>query len=360
MKLVPSGTDHISPYVNRKNSMRSHSSDGQKLKAPRVCHTSRTIIMTNPPTVPATPPVCHKPQQQHQNLTNLRDILRISHQQERMNVHNMNKVNMSGRPTANHSSMNEINRGLDNKKRCDNIPQLTSNEKISKIERDLQESLRILKQYNDNSLNETLMAHTLDNRSSFNYGQHHQQRQNFRHASTNNSMRVQYNKPTHFVQRNVSHSGADDRAKIINRPVREVNQIQLDFERTLTKKSEKHKPIHASNIEMRISTPESILRETDICGPDSPEKNKKSESGVEPEGIVPRVDVAPKPTEFLGKFSSQLNASKKEENTDIWNYDELNDLRMRFISLLAPEKLNEKVIVYFFSNTYQRYSPNIP
>ena len=125
----------------------------------------------------------------------------------------MNKVNMiMPRNTANHSSMHEINRG----RNVDN-PQLTSNEKISKIERDLQESLRILKQYNDNSLNETLLAHTLDNRSSFNYGQH-QQRQSYRHASTNNSMRVQYNKhQAHFVQRNMSHSSADDRAKIINR-----------------------------------------------------------------------------------------------------------------------------------------------
>ena len=110
----------LSPYVSRKESNRSQSSDGQsKLKTPRVCYTSRAIIVnTNPPTMPVAPPVCKQQQQQQyrteQHLTNLRDILRVSHQQERMNLHNMNKRSPANIKQFNYS-MHEIGRATDTK-----------------------------------------------------------------------------------------------------------------------------------------------------------------------------------------------------------------------------------------------------
>jgi hypothetical protein len=224
---------------------------------------------------------------------------------------------------------------------------MTSNQKISKIERDLQESLRILKQYNDNSLNETL-AHTLDNRSSFNHGHH---RKNYapsnefvRNAPHNNSMRISNRSQAHYVQRNVSHSAIDGRVKIVPRPV-DLNQIQLEYQKSFTR-AEKPKETQMKSIEVAISMAESLLRETDICGPDSPKKEVTNPTPAAVGLVETSKPVAESQSDFLGKFSSQLSSTRTEENNNIWNYDELNDLRMRFISLLAPDKLNDKVSFY--------------
>ncbi len=100
------------------------------------------------------------------------------------------------------------------------------------------------------------------------------------------------------------------------------------------------------SIEVAISMAESLLRETDICGPDSPKKEVTNPTPAAVGLVETSKPVAESQSDFLGKFSSQLSSTRTEENNNIWNYDELNDLRMRFISLLAPDKLNDKVSFY--------------
>ena len=313
-KINTTSTNSISPYVNRKYSHRSQSSDGNKLKAPRISQ-SRTALMV-PPT-PMTPPVCNE-----KNLKNLRDILRASHQKEQnqtLRKPEMKKKVVHISENKNHSfNINSIRRNSQtslidilkvagNESQSFKERQPSSNSRITKIERDLQESLRILKQYNENNI------------------------------STNDIVQNKYPKPN--VTEILKNSLTNFEPKGMESSV-EYQQIDIKimsnpapFSPRESQKESTPEPKLASSIS---SSSESILDEN-VNGTDTLKMNLENKFPRKVQNEEPKKQDR---TKFLNELMSHpgvLDSESDSVHNNKWNYDELNELRMKFISLLSPE-----------------------
>lgn len=322
-------TNSISPYVNRKYSHRSQSSDGNKLRAPRITQT-RTGLMV-PPT-PMTPPVCNE-----KNLKNLRDILRASHQKDEfkpLNNCEQKKKVVHISENKNHSfNLNSIRRNnqtslIDILKLADNESSQTLNEKppssksrITTIERDLQESLRILKQYNESNISTT-------DKTSL---KHSSTKPNVTEIRQNNNLTSSF-EPIN-MESSVEYQQID--IKIMSNPPKVTSPVEFHKE-----------SINGPKIASSISSSSESILEENLNETDTLKMNFNKELNLEntkfPRKVFSELTEDPKKqdrTKFLNELMSHPGVldSESDIHNNKWNYDELNELRMKFISLLSPE-----------------------
>ncbi len=342
----------ITIHTGNKYPSRSHSTDGNKLKTPRVIPSRTLFINSNTtskaPAVPNTPPVCHKQANNNNRpeyLANLRDILHASHQtrnkpthiqsasisrrlaQKKSNSQQTNTLNDLRR--ASQASLKDILKLADADDEISRRLRADANEKkVSKIERDLQDSLRMLKHYNETADKPAEEAFNFTRKSFLSSQELLKSNQ-----LNNDSMRLK------SIQLNKKLNN------LIDQVDSDINEKK--FQRKLAETSVNLAPLSSSS--------ESILNECSILiGPNNCSDAPKMSFNKD----ITAANLTSCNNLLSVKDGNEVSDSNKEKDsqqnqanepiidltTNYWKYNELEELRIKFTSLLTPNIKEEQKI----------------
>jgi len=333
-------------HTGTKCPSRSHSTGANKLRTPRVIP-SRTLFInstkaTNAPSVPNTPQVFHNQaiNNRTENLANLRDILQASHQSRNKPTH-IQSANITRRLAQNKSvsqqtnTLNDLRRSSqaslkDILKLADADDEISkrlradaNEKKVNKIEKDLQNSLRMLKHYNqtaDNPVEETFNFTRKSFLSSQELLKSNQQ--------NDNSLRLK------TIQLN-------------NKLNNLINQVGLDMNEKKFEKKLNETPI---KLALLSSSSESILND---CGILSDPASFPAANSNNSNKLVVETQVKNETNERKEELISEPNAT--DLKTNYWKYNELEELRIRFTSLLTPNIKDEQHLANIQSEISKGY-----
>ncbi|CAF0709627.1 unnamed protein product [Brachionus calyciflorus] len=253
------------------------------------------------------------------NLTNLRDVLKAAHNINHVKNNQENNLNLLIEFLKLDSNNNQINTNNTHSIQTENI--------INRIENDLQESLKLLKQYNEKF---DLDKSDLSNDIFSNNSDH-----SCKLSTMNNCVRDE--------NKELSNEDLDDT------PVYNFNRndiIRKNFFNKNENLSEKLRKLGQINKKNSISETSKLIEESpqithrDLNSPVIRKSNQRRNSfdqAAFTEYTRPTTLTKSSTAQFnnISSEKTKIDIECKQLDSGFWNYDELNDLKQKFMSLLG-------------------------